>query len=54
MEFNKKNIKIIICILFGGILFYEILENISNILDTSPLELSEINISSQVNSDILL
>ena len=28
MEFNKKNIKIIICILFGGILFYEILENI--------------------------
>lgn len=33
MEFNKKNIKIIICILFGGILFYEILENISNIFN---------------------
>lgn len=33
MEFNRKNIKIIVFIIFGGILFYEVMENISNIIN---------------------
>lgn len=33
MEFNRKNIKIIVLIIFGGILFYEVMENISNIIN---------------------